>query len=1142
MKTIGEFLSRLRTLDIRLTLDGERLNVNAAPGVLTPSLKSELASRKEEIKVFLRKAVEAARAGVTGIPRVDRSPDLPVSFCQQRLWFLDQMEPGNAAYNIAGALRLTGKLNSEALEHSISEIIRRHEGLRMRFVNVDGTPRSVIDPAGQWRLARTDLSYLAPSEREADVLHRATVAAQQPFDLARGPLIRASLLRLDETSHVLLLAMHHIVSDGWSLGVFIREFGELYAAYVTGENPILPALPIQYADFAQWQRQWLAKGVLDAQLPYWKEQLGGSLPVLQLPTDRPRPKIQSLRGSRLVRIFPKSLADELKALSRKENVTLFMLLLAAFQVLLHRYTGEEDILVGSPTANRSRAEIENLIGFFVNTLVLRTDLSGNPTVHELLARVREVALKAYAHQDVPFDVLVEVLRPRRELDHSPLFQVLFVLQNLPFTELALPDLVLRPIDIEPETARFDVAVDIVDRPEGLKIYFEYNSELFNLSTAQRMVDHLRILLEGFVARPGARISDLSMLTETEQRQLVEDWNRTEADYPREKCVQELFEEQANLAPDTTAVVFGGARLSYRELNEKANRLARHLKRHGVGPDSLVGVWVERSLEMVVALLGVLKAGAAYVPLDPSFPKERLEFMVNDSQLSVILTQGRLAVNIPEKAATHVVRLDADWEKIASEAGTNLPASAKPQNLAYVIYTSGSTGKPKGVQLEHSSVVNFLKSMQKEPGLSARDRLVSVTTLSFDIAGLEIYGPLTVGAQVILASRATALDGMQLAALLEDSQATVMQATPATWRLLLEAGWRGLPGLRIFCGGEALPRELADKLLAAGAEVWNLYGPTETTIWSTVARVESGDAYPSIGRPIANTSVYLLDAQRKPVPVGVPGEIYIGGDGLARGYLNRPELTAEKFVPDPFRDQPGARMYRTGDLGRYLLDGTIQCLGRVDHQVKIRGFRIELGEIETLLVKAPGVSQSVVAAREDGSGAQRLIAYVIAQPGSQPDPGALRAFLAQQLPEYMVPSIFMTLESFPLTPNGKVDRKALPTPDGQRLIGSTTYVSPGTETERSLAEVWQEVLKVGKVGLHDNFFDLGGHSLLVVQVQSRLRKRLNREVTLVDLFQRPTVGSLAEFLDSHDDAAASFANVRERAEKQREALGKMDSLA
>ena len=1135
MKSLVQLLSDLRSLDVILSLDGERLNVNAPRGILTPDLKSELALRKEEISAFLRQSADAQGVRPSTIERIESGSDLPVSFCQQRLWFLNQLEPNSAAYNIAAAFRLKGHLDFAGLKNGLGEITRRHESLRTRFATVEGAPKVIVDSAPTWKLERVDLSHLPPARREEEVLRGATAAARQPFDLARGPLFRAVLWKLDATTHALFLAMHHIISDGWSLGVFVRELTELYTASVTNRKAHLPNLPVQYSDFAKWQRHWLDGGIRDAQLPYWKEHLGGSLPVLQLPSSRPRPKLPSFHGGRVTSIFPAALADDLKALGRDEGATFFMVLLAGFQVLLHRYTGEEDMIVGSPTANRSRAEIENVIGFFVNNLVLRTDVSGNPTVRELLARTREVALEAYAHQDVPFDELVEVLKPRRALDHSPLFQVMFSFQNLPIPDIDLPGLTLSPIDIETNTARFDLSVDIAERKEGLKLHFEYNLDVLDSATIERMPEHFRGLLEGFVRKPDARIADLPMLTEMARRQPIGTGHGASAAYPKDKCVHVLFEEQVARSPDAVAVTCEGNCLTYRELNERANRLARQLKKHGIGPDALVGVWVERSLDMVVAVLGALKAGGAYVPLDPSFPIERIEFMIHDSQLHVLLTQEKFTARLSGKAAACVLRMDADWPPIACEAADDLPSSAKPENLAYVIYTSGSTGKPKGVEIEHRSVVNFLVSMREEPGLTATDRLVSVTTLSFDIAGLEIYGPLTVGGHVIIASRSTALDGVALAALLEQSHATVMQATPATWRLIFEAGWRGLPSLKVLCGGEALSRELADKLLATGAEVWNLYGPTETTIWSTVGRVEPGDSYPDIGHPIANTAVYIRDSQRRPVPFGVPGEIYIGGDGLARAYLNRPELTSERFVADPFSDASAARMYATGDLGRYREDGTIQCLGRIDQQVKIHGFRIELGEVETAITNAPGISRAVVVARDDASGVKNLVAYIVPQSNMEFDASALRAHLAKTLPEYTIPSAFVALESFPLTPNAKIDKQRLPEPSSQRTLRSSTYAAPSTEAERAIAEIWQEVLKLEKVGLHDNFFDIGGHSLLVVQVQNRLGKRMNRTIAVVELFEHPTISSLADFLSNTNGEEESFAGVLERPSKRNETL-------
>jgi amino acid adenylation domain-containing protein len=1138
VKPIGEFVSDLRNKDIKLSLKGDRVGCNAPPGVLTDGLKAELAARKEEIKSFLSQAVEAARnqpKASTSILRIDRDGELPVSFQQQRLWFLDQFTPQSAGYNISGALKLSGPLNSDALERGLQAILSRHEVLRTNFLNIDGKPKLQVHSADGWKMHVIDLRNSPAAQRSDEVQRLAREEAERPFDLTRGLLLRATLLVFDRNEHFLLLTMHHIASDGWSLGVFVRELSQLYPVFCAGQLSPLPELPIQYVDYAAWHRKWLDGGVLAAQLPYWKTQLGGALPILELPSDRPRPSVQSFAGATSAIEISKELTDKLKELSRNVDATLFMILLAAFKTLLYRYGVGEDIIVGSAAANRNGTELDNLIGFFVNNLVLRTDFSGDPTPRTVIGRIREVSLNAFEHQDVPFHHLVEAIHPQRDLNHSPLFQIMFNMQDFITTSFQIADIRAEALEIDIGTTRYDLNVEGLEHNGGLKFHFGFSTDLFDKSTIRRMQDHFRILLEGFVAQPDVPISELPMLTAGEQHMFLKEWNQTSAPYPTDKCVHQLFEEQVVRRPEAVAVVFEGHKLTYRELNDQANSLARYLNKLGVVPDSLVGVWMERSLDIVVSLIAVLKAGAAYVPLDPSFPRDRLEFMVQDSQLGVLLTQEKLASNVPLQGNARVVRIDSDWAEIARESSDNFPSSAKPENLAYVIYTSGSTGKPKGVQIEHRSVVNFLKAIHNVPGLSESDKLLSVTTLSFDIAGLEIYGPLTIGGHVILASRAAALDGVSLASLLEESQATVMQATPATWRLLLESGWRGLPGLRIFCGGEALPRDLANKLLETGAEVWNLYGPTETTIWSTVAKVEPGDAHPNIGRPIANTFVYVLDARGNPVPISVPGEIYIGGDGLARGYLNRRELTAERFVPDPFRKQPGARMYRTGDIGRFQSDGTIQCLGRVDHQVKIRGFRIELGEIEMALAKAPGISQAVVVARPDGSGEQRLVAYVIAQPGSQADAAMLRTQLSMQLPEYMVPSVFVPLDAFPLTPNGKVDRKALPSPDGQQLAISTNYVSPASNKECVIAEVWQEVLKVEKVGLNDNFFDLGGHSLLLVQVQSRLRKRLNRDIMLIDLFQRPTVGSLAEFLENDSGNSPTFANVKERVRKQREAL-------
>ena len=1034
----------------------------------------------------------------------------PVSFAQQRLWFLDQLEPESSFYNIPAAVRLTGPLNMAALKGSLNEIVRRHESLRTTFETINGEPAQVVVPSLDLALPMIDLGELPESRREAELRRLVIEEGRRPFNLARSPLLRARLLRLRDSEYVLLLTMHHIISDDWSMGVFFQELTALYEAYSTGKPSPLPELPVQYADYTVWQREWLGGERLEQQLLYWKKQLSGSLPVLELPSDRPRPARQTFRGASQSLVLPKRLTDELKTLSQRERVTLFMTLLAAFQTLLSRYTGQEDILVGSPIANRKGIETEALIGFFLNTLVLRTDLSGDPTFRELLGQVREIALEAYAHQDLPFEKLVEELHPERSLSHTPLFQVLFVLRNTPQPAMKLQGLTLSPLESDIGASKFDLNLFIVEEAEGLKASLEFNTDLFDASTIKRMLGHFQVRLEGIVANPEQRLSALPLLTEPERHQLLVEWNDTSTDYPRQQCIHGLFETQVELTPDAVAVIFEDEQLTYGELNRRANQVAHYLRERGVGPEVRVGIIMERSVEMLVGLLGILKVGAAYVPLDPMYPQERLAFMLEDAEVPVLLTQQHLLESLPVHGA-EVVCLDTDWKAIARESEENLVGGATADNLAYVIYTSGSTGKPKGVQISHRALVNFLTSMRLQPGLASHDTLLAVTTLSFDIAGLELYLPLCVGARLVVASREVASDGVRLSERLSD--ATVMQATPATWRLLLEAGWQGSERLKILCGGEALSRELANQLLERSAVLWNLYGPTETTIWSAAHKVEFNSGPVPIGRPIANTQFYLLDRHLQPVPIGVPGELYIGGAGLAQGYLHRPELTAERFIVNPFSAEAGARLYKTGDLARYLPSGEIEYLGRLDHQVKIRGFRIELGEVEAVLAGHKSVAENVVVTREDVPGEKRLVAYVISKQDEAPSVSELRSYLKERLPEYMVPSAFVQLEALPLTPNGKVDRRALPVPDQERPQLEKAFVAPRTATEEVVAGVWADVLRLEQVGVYDNFFDLGGHSLLATQVISRVRVALQVELSLHSLFEEPTVAGLAKRVET-----------------------------
>jgi amino acid adenylation domain-containing protein len=1074
------------------------------------------------------------------LKRISREGELPLSSAQMRLWLFDQLEPGSSAYNIPVRHDFKGPFDVAAFERSLSEIVRRHEVLRTCYLRVDGRPVQKIVPPESFRVPVIDLQDslrgLPEAAREQEVASLASAFAKQPIELGSAPLLRANLLKLSGDEHVLLFNVNHIAYDWWSFGVFEKELAALYDAFVRGEASPLTDLPLQYVDFTAWQQERLQGEILREQLEYWQKKLGGEMPTLELPTDRPRPAIQTYNGTFVSSAISKELTEGLKTLSQREGTTLFATLLGAFKVLLQRYTGDDDILVGVPIAGRNRAEIEGLIGFFVNALVMRTDLSGDPSFRQFLRRVHETSLGAYAHQDLPFEKLVEVLNPKRDSSRSPMFQVMLSMLNTPMQPLQLPGLQHRRTMLDSGTAKFDITLYAIEEPTGLSFTCEYNSDLFHSDRIERMLGHLEVLLGSIVDDPDRRLSELPILTEEERQEILIGWNDTRLAYPQDVLLHQLFERQAERTPEAVAVEFGGDQLTYGELNRRANQLAHYLRSQAVGSETLVGICMERSLEMVVGLLGILKAGAAYVPLDPAYPKERLAFMVEDAQVRVLLTRDG-GIGWVHEDGIKTVRMDSDAQEIDRQSDANPMSTATANNLAYVIYTSGSTGKSKGVQIAHRSVVNFLTSMRQRPGLAEKDVLLSVTTLSFDIAALEIFLPLTVGARLVLVSREVAADGARLSEQLDKSGATVMQATPATWRLLLEAGWQGRQRLKILCGGEALDRELANQLLKRCADLWNLYGPTETTIWSAIHKVElEPDLVPelktgpvSIGRPIANTQLYVLDRHLQPVPVGVTGELLIGGDGLARGYLNRPELTAEKLVPNPFSDDADARLshrlYRTGDLARYLPDGSLDFLGRNDYQVKIRGFRIELGEIEAALGGHPSVQKAVVLAREDVPGEKRLVAYVVpaaALKSEQAAPvDALRNFLKEKLPAHMVPPFFVFMEKMPLTPNGKINRKALPAPQNATSGGvGVMGVAPGFEAprdplEQSLAQIWSKILKVKKIGIRDNFFELGGHSLLAVRITAEIERLVKRNLPLATFLQAPTIADLAEVLRKKD---------------------------
>ncbi|HKV06941.1 MAG TPA: amino acid adenylation domain-containing protein [Thermoanaerobaculia bacterium] len=1072
--------------------------------------------RLELLKRKLRKGEEApAPAGIPRLPRsVAVESAFPVSFAQQRIWLLHRLDPERTDYNESLALRITGRLHPAVLAAGLSEIVRRHEVLRTRYTDNPEGPVQVIAAPSPFLLPEVDLCALPPELREAAAIRLAREEGGRPFALAHGPVLRAALLRLDEADeHLLLFTVHHIAADSWSITVALRELAQLYRALAAGEPPTLPELPIQYADFSVWQRQWLSGEVLATQLAAWRSQLAGAPPLLELPTDRPRPAVQGHSGATVSRSLPQPLAAALKSLARNEDITLYMLLLAAFAILFHRYSGAADLVVGTPIVGRGRKETEGLIGFFLNSLPMRVRPAAGLTVRGLLKQVRSTAVEAFAHQDLPFERLVEELAPQRDLSTTPIFQVFLNVQSTPPQGLELEGLRSVTVPVERGVTKLDLDLYIEESEPGLGQQMTYSTDLFDAATVVRLLGHFRTLLEELEEGIERPVSELPLLTAAEAHQLATEWNDTGRPAGG-RAVHQLVAAQAARTPGATAVVFGEESLTYAELRAHALGLARRLRQMGIGPESRVGVAMERSLDLLPALLGVLEAGAAYVPLDPEHPRERLAGMLADSRPAALLTQSWRLSSLPEWDGP---RLCLDRDEGWWAGGEGIPDGFLDESqLAYVIYTSGSTGRPKGVQISHGALANFLSSMAERPGLKAGDVLLAVTTLSFDIAALELFLPLTLGARVAVASRETAADGARLAGEIERTGATVLQATPATWRMLLGAGWAGSPSLTAFCGGEALPRDLARELLAHTAALWNLYGPTETTVWSAAHPVRDAERTIAVGRPIADTSIHLVDPDLWPVPIGVPGEMLIGGAGVARGYVGRSDLTAERFVPDPF-GPPGARLYRTGDLARALPGGESELLCRIDHQVKIRGFRIEPGEIETILGEHPGVRQAVVLARAvDGD--TRLVAYIVPA-GEAPTATALRDFLAARLPAYMVPSVFTVLDALPLSPSGKVDRRALPEPEASRLASGTPFVSPGTPVERELARLWSEALGCPEVSRHDSFFLLGGHSLLATRLIPRYREAFGVELELLQLFEAPTLEQLGRLIESLQESRA-----------------------
>jgi amino acid adenylation domain-containing protein len=1082
---IVSLLNELSKQGVELWFEGARLRFRAPRGALSAEQRARLAEHRDE-------AIAALRERAAAELRV-----APLSYGQQSLWFVNQEEPESAAYHVAFAAAIESVVDHGALQHAMQALVDRHEILRTTYEVVDGRPSQHVAGTATAVVEVVEL----PGVDDATLRARIETDYRRPFDLRQG-VLRTTLYSRGLADHVLLINAHHIAIDGWSLFLLLGEVRALYAEGAAGTPATLTRPELQYTDYVEWQAKMLAGAEGEKLAGYWQAKLAAPRAEVEVPSDRPRPPRKSVRGATCDFRIDADVTRRLAQLARDRGTTPFVLLLAAFKILLFRYSGTEDIVVGAPMRGRSQPEFLGVLGHFVNAVPLRSQLSAQMRVGELTASLRQTLIEALEGQEYPLALMVERLQPRRDPSRSPLFETTFVLQRFEqFGELARvpiggPDqapadfggLKARAYPLHQEEGQFDLGLSLMDRDDGkLEGALAYNTDLFDAAAVQQLAGHYSQLLRAICDQPDARIDELPLLSDAERARVIGELNDTARQVAPVNVVQR-FEQQVARTPDAVALSFEGAHSSYRGLNERANQVAHYLRAAGVGPGVLVGLCLPRSLDLVAVVLAIQKAEGAYVPLDPSFPADRLAYMIEDSGAPVVVTAGQATEGVSFPAQVRVIDLDHEATALRAQPTTSLPSTWRPDDPAYVIYTSGSTGRPKGVVVPQGALANFIVSMERVPGLSSTDVLAAVTTISFDIAGLELYLPLVVGARIELVSRETAADGLNLAALLEACGATVMQATPATWRLLLQADWQGAANFRALCGGEPLPRELAEALLPRVGELWNLYGPTETTVWSTVGRVTSAAETITIGTPIANTQVYVLDANREPVPIGVPGELWIGGAGVATGYHRRPELTAERFVTDPFSPVPGARMYRTGDLGRWRPDGSLQHFGRLDHQVKIRGYRIELGEIEAVLGRHDAIRQAVATVFDDRLGDSRLVAYVVYAPGVDATASELRRYLRQDLPDYMVPSLFIPLDTLPLTPNGKVDRKALPAPLGQQRRRSEV-VAPRTEMEQRIAALWTEALGGRDVSVLDNFFDIGGHSLLSLQVIARIEQQV-----------------------------------------------------
>ncbi len=1137
MSVMG-FLSRLRDMSIKLRLEGDSLSYEAPKGAVTREILGEISSKKEEIMEFLRQIeLEKSAAGspIVPVPR-DGENNFPLSCSQQSMWFFDQMTKGNPVFNISNAVRMSGTVEAEAIRLSLAALTQRYEPLRTTFSNVNGRPVQVINSEMETALHELDLKGMGTENIEEELKIRLRQEARHIFDLEKGPLFRFCLFTLDENEFVLSLTIHHIISDAWSNIIFVGEFFRAYKTVLEGKSTAFAPPEIQYVDYVLWEKDRLAGEEMNRSLEYWKKQLEKPT-TLQLPTDYARPKSQTYEGGFQALELSPALVEKLKGICSKEGVTMFMLILSAFQTLLHRYSGQEDIFTGTVVANRGKKDTERLIGFLMNTLVLRTDFGGDPCFSDILKRVKRMTLDAYTHQELPFDRMLEEIKPERDVSRTPLFQVMFILHNTPEAQLELPYLKMRQISVESHMAPFDLRLQLTEGDDRLKGGFDYNAALFDPSTIKRMAAHLQELLEAVSSNPMQPVSRMDIITPMEREQLLNAFNDTQAFYPMQSTVSSMFEARAGEAPDSVAAIFEDEKATYGELNERAGRMAALLRLKGVGAESIVAVMLERSIEMIIAIMAVEKAGGAYLPIDPHYPEDRIAYMLEDSGAALLLSHKRFSdISVPEK----IQRIFVEDQHLYSDFPYDEKHHIDPHSAAYVIYTSGSTGKPKGAVIEHHSLVNRLGWMQKMYPIDSSDTILQKTPFTFDVSVWEMFWWSAYGAKVCFLGPGEEKDPQKITEAIERHNITVMHFVPSMLQVFMDyikdsGGVHRISSLKqVFASGEALTvshvRLFKETMGKNGTRLANLYGPTEATIdvsYFNCSTAGDLDTVP-IGKPIDNIKLFILDKNMLLQPIGVPGELCISGVGLARGYLNRPELTSQKFVDNPFFE--GRKIYRTGDLARWREDGNIEYLGRMDFQVKVRGFRIELGEIEGAMLRHPAVKECIVAAWERKPGNINLVCYVVTDKESGIQPPGLQAFLEKVLPEYMVPKIYVFLDSMPVSRNGKADRKALPPPV---LEKKESYAAPCSETEKALAEIWREELGLDNIGINDNFFEIGGHSLLLARVHSRIKKQFDRDFSLLDMFTHSTISSLAKYV-TDGQAQVSFSQNEDRLRKQKEA--------